>query len=49
MYIFTSLYLQYSSTPLDLASNEGHLQVVRLLTGRGSEVEFRDEEVRQSQ
>ena len=49
MYIFTSSYLQFSSTPLDLASYEGHLQVVRLLTGRGSEVECRDEKVRQSQ
>ena len=47
MYIFTSSYLRYSLTPLDLASYEGHLQVVHLLTGRGSEVECRDE-VRQS-
>ena len=44
-----NFYLQFSSTPLDLASYEGHLQVVRLLTGRGSEVECRDEKVRQSQ
>ncbi|CAI8048738.1 hypothetical protein GBAR_LOCUS26862 [Geodia barretti] len=35
-------------TPLDKASCYGHLQVVRLLTGRGSEVECRDE-VRQWQ
>ena len=43
-----NFYLQFSSTPLDLASLEGHLQIVHLLTGRGSEVECRDK-VRQSQ
>ena len=48
MYIVISSYLQFL-TPLDLASLEGHLQVVRLLTGRGSEVECRNEKVRQSQ
>ena len=38
---------QTSETALDWASYNGHLQVVRLLLGRGSEVECRDE-VRQS-
>ncbi|CAI8025363.1 Serine/threonine-protein phosphatase 6 regulatory ankyrin repeat subunit C, partial [Geodia barretti] len=33
---------RYLETPLDQASYYGHLQVVRLLTGRGSEVECRD-------
>ena len=38
---------QFSATALYCASYSGHLQVVRLLLGRGSEVECR-QEVRQS-
>lgn len=37
---------QLLGTALDLASCCGHLQVVRLLTGRGSELNGRDTEVR---
>ena len=38
---------QFSITALDCASDSGHLQVVRLLLGRGSEVDCKNE-VRQS-
>ena len=34
---------QYPATPLDYASMRGYLQVVRLLTARGAELESRDE------
>ena len=33
---------QYPATPLDYASMRGYLQVVRLLTARGAELESRD-------
>ena len=33
---------QASDTPLGYASEEGHLQVARLLTARGAELESRD-------
>ena len=33
---------QWRATPLDYASVKGYLQVVRLLTARGAELESRD-------
>ena len=47
MYIFVFDSHQWSATPLDIASEEGHLHIVRLLLQRGAMIETRDK-VRQS-
>ena len=39
---------QWGATPLYYASESGYLQVVRLLTARGAELESRDNTVRLS-
>ena len=37
------IFHQWTTTPLDYASEGGHLQVVHLLTARGAKLDFRDE------